>query len=99
MSEPDSRYDVAHGSTAAPGGRLPHQPAQPFPVDPRVDTLPGLQVYPSVPDGSSDDPLDDIAEWEDDGAATPPDRTPPPGALGPHDQLGSRCGVQAHVRR
>jgi hypothetical protein len=89
MSEPDSRYDVSHGSTAAPGGRLPYQPladqptevVRPFPVDPRFDTVPDLPAYPSpgpVPDGRSDDPLDDIAEWEDDGTVTPPDRRDAP---------------------
>jgi hypothetical protein len=83
MSEPDGRYDVSRGSTAVPGSRLPDQPpadqptevVQPFRGDPRYDTAPAVPGYPSprpVPVGESDDPLDDIAEWEDDGTATQP---------------------------
>ncbi|WP_246078782.1 hypothetical protein [Modestobacter excelsi] len=81
MSDPDgrSRDDAAtpHGSTGYTGAPLPGQPRTEQPTDvapapPREDTV----TYPSprpVDDQRSDDPLDDIAEWEDDGTATRPD--------------------------
>jgi len=81
MSDPDGRYRdddaTPHGSTGYTGAPLPGQPrsGQPTPVAPprpREDTV----AYPSprpAQDQRSDDPLDDIAEWEDDGTATRPD--------------------------
>ncbi|CCH90209.1 conserved membrane protein of unknown function [Modestobacter italicus] len=82
MSEPVGRYreDDAppHGSTGYTGAPLPGQPRteQPTEVVPPTPTREDTVAYPSprpVDDQRSEDPLDDIAEWEVDGAATEPD--------------------------
>jgi hypothetical protein len=86
MSDPDGRYrdddTPPHGSTAYTGAPLLGQPlseqtTEVVSTPPREDTL-AAPVPASPPprlddDQRSDDPLDDIADWEDDGAATQPD--------------------------
>ena len=82
MSEPVGRYRdgdaTPHGSTGYTGAPLPGQPRteQPTEVVPPTPTREDTVAYPSprpVDDQRSEDPLDDIAEWEADGTATEPD--------------------------
>jgi hypothetical protein len=81
MSEPVGRHRdddaTPHGSTGYTGAPLPGQPRteQPTEVVP-TPTNEDTVAYPSprpVDDQRSEDPLDDIAEWEVDGTATEPD--------------------------
>lgn len=80
MSESDVRYGSPQDDPTATDRPLPGQPVaeQPTEVIPppgsgwRRDTV----VVPpaaAADEGRSDDPLDDIAEWEDDGAVTRPE--------------------------
>jgi hypothetical protein len=108
MSEPNGRYGDTQDFASPPGGPLPGQPlseqptqvVHPFPSDPRFDTVRSVPAYPlpqPVADGRSDDPLDDVAEWEDDGTATRPDYRDAPVVVRRADTLAGLLLVLAGI--
>jgi len=84
MSELDDRYGTTYSGAGASSRPLPGQPLaeQPTEVVPpvgpewRQDTAAAPPVLPV--DERSDDPLDDIAEWEEDPTAPQPDHREAP---------------------
>ena len=86
MSEPNGRYGDTQDRVEdglVPGQSLADQPTvvvQPLGPDPRADTVPAVPLYPlprPVADEVSDDPLDDIADWEPDTTTRPDYRDAP----------------------